>query len=62
MVIVGETTVAGFTSTVALIALFSSAQMVTIGIIGEYLGRQHFRSMSKPTYLVRSVTRGNDDA
>lgn len=49
----GETTVAGFTTTVALISLFSGAQMVTIGIIGEYLGRQHFRSMQKPTYLVR---------
>lgn len=50
--LVGETTVPGFTTTVALISLFSGAQMVTIGIIGEYLGRQHFRSMQKPTYLV----------
>lgn len=51
--LIGETTVAGFTTTVALIAIFSGAQMVTIGIIGEYLGRQHFRSMQKPTYLLR---------
>ena len=48
----GETTVAGYTTTVALISLFAGAQMITIGIIGEYLGRQHFRSMQKPTYLV----------
>ncbi|WP_104130358.1 glycosyltransferase family 2 protein [Cryobacterium sp. N21] len=52
--VLGETTVAGFTTTVALISLFSGAQMITIGIIGEYLGRQHFRSMQKPTYLVRT--------
>lgn len=50
--VLGETTVAGYTTTLAVIALFSGAQMVTIGIIGEYLGRQHFRSMQKPTYLV----------
>lgn len=53
--ILGETTVAGFTTTIALIALFSGAQMVTIGIIGEYLGRQHFRSMLKPMYLIREM-------
>lgn len=51
---IGETTVAGFTTLAAMIALFSSAQMFAIGIIGEYLGRQHFRSMQKPVYLVRS--------
>lgn len=50
--LVGETTVAGYTTTVALISLFSGAQMLTIGIIGEYLGRQHFRSMQKPTYVI----------
>lgn len=50
--LLGSTTVAGFTTTIALIALFSGAQMLTIGIIGEYLGRQHFRSMQKPTYVI----------
>lgn len=54
----GETTVPGFTTTVALISLFAGAQMVTIGIIGEYLGRQHFRSMQRPMYVVRSETKG----
>ncbi|HEY0258738.1 MAG TPA: glycosyltransferase family 2 protein [Lacisediminihabitans sp.] len=51
--LVGDTTVAGFTTTIALISLFSGAQMLTIGIIGEYLGRQHFRSMHKPAYVVK---------
>lgn len=53
--ILGETTVAGFTTTIAVIALFSGAQLVTIGIIGEYLGRQHFRSMLKPMYVIREM-------
>ena len=57
--LIGETTVPGFTTTVALISLFAGAQMVTIGIIGEYLGRQHFRSMQRPMYVVRSETKGD---
>lgn len=49
----GSTTVAGFTTLASMIALFSSAQMLSIGILGEYVGRLHFRSMQRPTYLVR---------
>jgi len=56
----GLTTVAGFTSTVAAISIFSGAQLVSLGLIGEYLGRQHFRGMHKPMYLVRPP-RGSSD-
>lgn len=49
----GVTTVPGFTTTIAVISLFAGAQMITIGIIGEYLGRQHFRSMQRPMYVIR---------
>ncbi len=52
---IAETTVPGFTTLAALISLFAGAQMVTIGIIGEYLGRQHFRSMSRPMYVIGEV-------
>jgi undecaprenyl-phosphate 4-deoxy-4-formamido-L-arabinose transferase len=54
----GETTVASFTTIAAMVALFSGAQMLSLGIIGEYLGRLHTRSQGKPTYLVRSDTGG----
>jgi glycosyltransferase involved in cell wall biosynthesis len=54
----GQTTVAGYTTLAALISLFAGAQMFTIGVIGEYLGRQHFRSMNRPMYLLR---RDDDD-
>lgn len=57
----GATTVPGFTTLAALISLFAGAQMITIGIIGEYLGRQHFRSMSKPMYVIGDVYRGSDE-
>ncbi|WP_426562369.1 glycosyltransferase family 2 protein [Angustibacter sp. McL0619] len=49
----GGTTVAGFTTLASMIALFSGAQMVSIGILGEYVGRMHFRGMQRPTFVVR---------
>jgi undecaprenyl-phosphate 4-deoxy-4-formamido-L-arabinose transferase len=52
--IIGQTTVAGFTSVASMVALFSSAQMLSIGILGEYLGRIHSGGMGRPTYVVRT--------
>ena len=57
--ITGVTTQPGFTTTVGLIALFAGVQLVTIGIIGEYIGRSHFRSMNKPAYFIRRITRND---
>lgn len=48
----GTTTVPGFTSTASMIAVFSGAQLLAIGVLGEYLARVHLRSMGKPTYVV----------
>lgn len=48
----GINDVPGFTMLATLIAIFSGAQMFTIGIIGEYLARMHFRLMNKPPYTV----------
>jgi undecaprenyl-phosphate 4-deoxy-4-formamido-L-arabinose transferase len=38
-----------------MIAIFSGAQLFALGIVGEYLARMHFRTMDRPTYLVRQV-------
>lgn len=51
--------VPGFPFLAATIAIFSGVQLVTLGIIGEYLARMHFRIMGKPTYIV-SATAGTD--
>ncbi|HEY2670091.1 MAG TPA: glycosyltransferase family 2 protein [Rugosimonospora sp.] len=50
---VGNTTVAGFTTIATMVAIFSSAQMIAIGVLGEYIGRVHARGMGRPTYVVR---------
>lgn len=48
--------VPGFPFLASTIAIFSGVQLFTLGIIGEYLARMHFRVMSKPTYVVRQET------
>lgn len=48
--------VAGFPFLASIIAIFSGAQLLTLGVFGEYLARMHFRLMDKPTYVVRFTT------
>jgi undecaprenyl-phosphate 4-deoxy-4-formamido-L-arabinose transferase len=52
----GSTTVAGFTTISAMIAMFSSVQMIAIGVLGEYVGRIHAGGMGRPTYVIRART------
>ena len=46
--------VPGFAFLASIIAVFSGAQLFTLGVIGEYLARIHFRTMDRPVYTVRS--------
>ncbi len=50
--ILNQSGVQGFTFLASMIAIFSGTQMFTIGIIGEYLARMHFRLMDKPAYTI----------
>ena len=49
--------VPGFSFLASMIAIFSGAQLFSLGIIGEYLARMHARTMQHPTYSVREMTR-----
>ena len=49
----GVTTVAGFTTIASMVALFASAQLVALGVLGEYVGRIHTGGMGRPTYIIR---------
>lgn len=51
--------VPGFPFLASIIAIFSGAQLLALGIIGEYLARIHFRMMERPTYTVRTTTGDN---
>jgi glycosyltransferase involved in cell wall biosynthesis len=52
--------VPGFPFLASIIALFSGAQLFSLGIIGEYLARMHFRMMEKPAYTVREYLTKSD--
>ncbi|MCC6640368.1 MAG: glycosyltransferase family 2 protein [Deltaproteobacteria bacterium] len=43
----------GFAFLVSSISLFAGAQLFALGIMGEYLARVHFRSMGRPSSVVR---------
>ena len=48
--------VPGFTFLASIIIIFSGAQLLALGILGEYLARIHFRMMERPSYVVLSTT------
>lgn len=49
-------TPAGWTSLAALILFMGGIQLLSLGIIGEYVGRSYLRLNRKPQYIVRSIT------
>ncbi len=51
----GESRVAGFTTLAILISGLTSIQLVTLGILGEYVGNIHQRTIGKPLFAIRSV-------
>lgn len=51
-----RTTVAGFTTLASMIAIFSSAQLMSLGVLGEYIARIHAGNAGRPSYVVRERT------
>jgi glycosyltransferase involved in cell wall biosynthesis len=54
--LVSGTPVAGFPFLASTVSLFGGAQLLAIGVMGEYLARMHFRVMRRPTYHIAEVT------
>lgn len=54
----------GWTSLMLVVLLLNSAQLIVIGIMGEYLGRTYLETKRRPLYVVQSVVRdaGNETA
>jgi glycosyltransferase involved in cell wall biosynthesis len=53
--VIQGTHVPGFTFLASVTVIFSGAQLLTLGVIGEYLARMHFRVMEQPSYSVRTL-------
>lgn len=49
--------VPGFPFLASIIAIFSGAQLLSLGILGEYISRIHYRTMGKPYFSIRNYFR-----
>jgi undecaprenyl-phosphate 4-deoxy-4-formamido-L-arabinose transferase len=47
--------VSGFASVIVAVTIFSGVQVLTIGILGEYIGRIHINASQKPQYAVQEI-------
>ena len=47
--------VPGFSFLACMIAIFSGVQLLMLGIFGEYLARVHFRTMDRPSSIIREI-------
>ena len=45
----------GWASLMSVVLLFSGAQLVVLGVMGEYLGRIHLTNNRKPQFIVRET-------
>ena len=55
-VMISGDAVVGFPFLASTIVIFSGVQLIMLGMIGEYIGRIHFRMMGKPSYAILSST------
>ena len=44
----------GFATLVVAVFFLAGIQLITLGVIGEYLARIHFGSMNRPAYVIRN--------
>lgn len=51
-----EPSIPGFPFLASIITIFSGAQLLALGIIGEYLARMYVRIMGRPSGVVREAT------
>lgn len=52
--------VRGFSFLASVLSIFSGVQLFSLGVIGEYLARMHFRLLDRPSYAIRAIKRSED--
>ena len=54
--------VPGYASLLVVVLFLGSVQLISIGLLGEYIGRIYLETKQRPTYLVRKTYGGRDGA
>lgn len=54
-------TVVGWSSTMAVICLFSGVQLICMGILGEYIGKIYMEVKQRPRYIISERTYKKDE-
>lgn len=50
----------GYPSMMAMMTFLGGVQLLTVGILGEYIGKTYLEAKQRPIYLVRDVITGSD--
>ena len=51
----------GWTSLISVISILSGVQLITIGVVGEYVGRVFSINSNAPQFAVRDVVNGQEE-
>lgn len=54
--------VPGYASLFVAVTFFGSVQLISIGLLGEYIGRIYMETKQRPAYLIRKTYGGDDGA
>ncbi len=54
-------TIVGWTSTVCIICFLGGIQLLSLGIIGEYIGKTYLETKHRPRYIISERTENNNE-